>query len=259
MNECVATEHLEHITLTDGPAPEVDHLLASNRYGSYCIPRAFLRREVPTMLRAGQVYEPETLAFLRRHLGTGDIVTGGAFVGDFLPALHEVLAPGTLLHTFEPFPDSFDAAAYTCRLNGLDRVILHRCAVGAQASILPLAISRGAQKKSLAAGMHILRDEDDGERHEKISVPVLTIDALVPDTRRVSVLHLDVEGHETEALRGAARLLATNKPLVLLEGDRPANLREYIAALDALAPDAKYTFAGAIEKNAIFRPMAALA
>lgn len=242
----------KHVTIKTGKAAKIPHLLASNRYGSYCIPTAFRRREVPKLLRAGKVYEEETLSFLRRHVGTGDVITGGAFVGDFFPALHEVLGKTARLHSFEPFPDSFDACAMTMALNNLTKVTLHRCAVGHERGVAPLAVSRGKNDASLAAGMRIMTD---GETTlNTIDVPIVPIDDLVPKSRKVSILHLDVERLEVDALRGASRILAACKPIVVLEGSKPYNVRTYLNTLTELAPEAGYVHAGRLDHNSVYRP-----
>lgn len=242
----------EHITIETGKPAEIPHMLATNRYGTYCIPVDFKKREVPRLLRAGKVYEEDTLGFLRRHVGTGDIITGGAFVGDFFPALHEVLSKKARLHSFEPFPDSFDACACTMALNGIKQVTLHRCAVGKEAGTVPFAVARNKSNASLAAGMHIAADADT--TLHTITVPVVPIDDLVPATRRITVLHLDVEGFEADALYGAARILAKSKPIVVLEGAKRFHLRNYLRTLNEVAPKAGYVHAGRVDHNSVYRP-----
>lgn len=241
-----------HITIETGGIAEIPHLLATNRYGTYCIPNDFKKREVPRILRAGQVYENDTLEFLRRHIGSGDIVTGGAFVGDFFPALHEALGKSARIHSFEPSPLSFDACAYTMALNGLTQVTLHRCAVGSAAGTASLAVARGKDKASLAAGMRIAKNAD--ATLHTITVPILPIDDLVPASREVSVLHLDVEGFEIDALQGARHILETSRPIVVLEGAKPFKVRRYLDTLRKIAPKAGYLHAGRVDHNSVYRP-----
>ncbi len=244
--------------LSSGPAPETPYVLASNMFGTYCIPETFSGREVPRLLRKGKVYERATLEFMRRQIKNGDVITGGAFVGDFFPALHEKLAPDACLHSFEPNPESFQAAAYTCHLNGLDKIRLHSCAVGAEDDVLPLAVGRGKQNASLGAGMRLVeKTKADGGRFQTIDVPVRRLDDLVPPSRNVDILHLDVEGFEIAALNGAQEILSQH-PLVVLEGDSASDVSKFLEALEKLAPNGQYAHIGNIEKNSIFRAMAIL-
>ncbi len=232
-------------------AIDFDHVISANEHGFYCVPAEFAGRELPTVLARGEVYEPATLNFLCRHVGKGDIVTGGAFVGDFFPALRRAMAASARIHSFEPTPISHAAALETIRLNGLKNIALAPVAVGDKPGTLPLQVARKSGAH-VAAGVAINPDlslDDD----RVIPVEVATLDSLVAKTRKVTVLHLDVEGFEEPALRGAARILTDNAPLVVLEAGKPWKQRLFQAALQEIAPDAGYRFCGEIERNAIYR------
>ena len=45
----------------------------------------------------------------------------------------------------------------------------------------------------------------------------MTLDSILTTDQPISVLHLDVEGMEDDALRGASRIIAQWKPLVVVE------------------------------------------
>ena len=49
------------------------------------------------------------------------------------------------------------------------------------------------------------------------TVRVVRVDDIVPIDRHVSVLHLDVERHEQEALSGALRTIERCRPILILE------------------------------------------
>jgi len=236
---------------TTEPAP--DHSIVANEYGYYCMPNSYRHREICAHLIDGAVYEPATLNFLRRHIGTGDIVTGGAFIGDFFPALHEVLAPKALIHSFEPNPISVEAAKETIRLNGLKKIKLHAVAVGDEPAQLMLKVNR-YDGSAIAAGERIVEDMRE-EDPRGISVPTVMIDDLIPKTRKVSVLHLDVEGFEIKALQGAKGLVRKNKPLVILESGKPWQQRRFCEILNTICDAQIYTHVGTIEHNAIYRPV----
>lgn len=231
----------------------VDHVIAVNEYGFHCLPTEYLHRNITQILNAGQVYEAETLRFLRRFVGTGDVISGGAFVGDFLPALAEVIAPKARIYSFEPVPVSFAAATETIRLNGLKDVKISPVAIGAEQGFAEMLIARPGGKK-IAAGERIVGEDDITEKHGTIKVPVETLDAMLPKSRKVSLIQLDVEGHEIPALEGAARILNDSKPLVVLESQKDWRNRAYERALNELAPKARYRWVGRIENNAVFRP-----
>ncbi|MEO0937357.1 MAG: FkbM family methyltransferase [Pseudomonadota bacterium] len=245
MND-LATQKREHVA----PKLEFEHRVVANEYGFYCVPKNYLRREVPQLLANGEVYEAKTLAFMRRISGRGDIVSGGAFIGDFFPALSEALAPGAALHSFEPNPLSFMAAQATIELNGLTNVKMNAVAVGSEPATLPLRIAQGNQASAARARIVKQESADTGT----INVPVVTLDELIPDDRHISVLHLDIEGFEIEALKGATGIVSRCKPIIILEGERHRRRVDYIEALTELLPDIGYRSAGLIERNAVYMP-----
>jgi hypothetical protein len=55
----------------------------------------------------------------------------------------------------------------------------------------------------------------DGFTHESVSV--VALDDIVPATRKVTVLQLDVEGSEEQALMGALRTIKRCLPQIILE------------------------------------------
>jgi hypothetical protein len=76
--------------------------IAYNKFGGYCVPLSSCYRPAAQRILSGKVYEPETIAFLTSHCGKGDVIHGGTFFGDFIPALSRALAPGYKLWAFEP-------------------------------------------------------------------------------------------------------------------------------------------------------------
>lgn len=230
--------------------PDYDHSTFSNEYGFYCVPDEFAGREVPELLRKGEVYEPKTLALMRRIAGDGDIISGGGFIGDFFPALSQALAPGAILHSFEPNPVSHSAALRTIALNRLQNVAMAAVAVGETDAVLPLRVSRG-QDRAMAARAKIVEGASDAGT---IDVTVTTLDSLIDTSRKVSVLHLDIEGHELPALKGAQALIARCKPVIILEAAKPRVRRMYVTALRHMFPKLKYEISGRIERNCVYRP-----
>lgn len=64
---------------------------------------------------------------------------------------------------------------------------------------------------------------------ELISVPVTTVDALLPNVEKVSFIKLDLEGGEFKALKGAQSLISRNSPLIVFEhgGKHAAKFNNY--------------------------------
>lgn len=230
---------------------DFEHDIVANEYGFYCVPQDFKGREVPEILAQGGVYEPATLRLMARILRRGgDVVTGGTFIGDFLPAVSEALMPNALLHTFEPNPVARDAAMYTAWLNGLDNVVLHDCAVGEEAGKIHLRVAK-PNGKSMAARAKVVDAPVDGET---ISINVMALDTLVDIERSVALIHLDVEGHEWPALLGARKTITAHSPCIIIEAAKQWKRRNIEASLQEMFPEAGYCMAGCIERNAIYVP-----
>lgn len=220
-----------------------------NQYGLYCVPDEFSTRAVPNVLAKGEVYEPRTVQFIRENCGMGDVVSGGAFVGDFFPAISRALAREARLISFEPNPLCHDACLETMRLNRLRNIDLFPVAVGEKPGRMALQI-RDFVKNEPAAAQSRLDPTADAAEEGYLEVEVTTIDALVGADREVSILHLDVEGFEAPAVLGAAETIRRCRPIIITEGGQVTQqwLREKF-------PGCRYRNAGGMERNRFFVPM----
>ncbi|UOM36307.1 FkbM family methyltransferase [Acuticoccus sp. I52.16.1] len=223
-----------------------DFEIMKNEYGAYAVPKSYHMRVLPKVLARGKVYEPQTIKYICDHAADGDVVTGGAFIGDFLPAISKALAPGKLVHTFEPNPLCHEACRRTIELNKLANVRLHQVAVGNKPNKLPLRV-HDFDKDEPAAAQSALNARASAEDEGYIEVDVVRVDELVERGRKVSVIHLDIEGFERQALRGAGRLVRRFHPKLVIEGRRTT--AEWLAQS---FPKAGYQEVGAWEKNRIF-------
>lgn len=184
----------------------------SNEYGRYCVPAGLESRPAAKAVLAGGVYEPDTIRFMRAHAGDGDIIHAGTFFGDFLPALSAALAPGCTVWAFEPNPGSHDCAARTIALNGLPNVMLTHAALSDRPGTV-LFRTTDDRGQPLGGLSQIVDAPGIGVQQ----VPAAMIDYVVPLQRRVSILQLDVEGHERAALRGAFHIVRQARPILILE------------------------------------------
>ncbi|MDU8910010.1 FkbM family methyltransferase [Aestuariicoccus sp. MJ-SS9] len=184
----------------------------ANEYGRYCVPAGLETRPAAKAVLAGGVYEPDTIRFMRNHAGAGDIIHAGAFFGDFIPALSGALASDARLWAFEPNPGNHAAAEKTIALNDLENVTLTNAALSNREEEVLFRTS-DAEGRSLGGLSHFVTEEGDGVE----PVQAVMLDYVVPRTRNVSILQLDVEGHEKQALRGAYHLIYRCRPILILE------------------------------------------
>ena len=56
---------------------------------------------------------------------------------------------------------------------------------------------------------------EEGASYQPISLH--SLDTIIPETSKISIIHLDVEGYELEVLKGAKRIIEKDAPIIILE------------------------------------------
>jgi FkbM family methyltransferase len=161
-------------------------------------------------------FELNEIEFVRRTLKPGQhVVDAGAHIGLFAMHMAAAVGPSGSVHCFEPFEANAACLELAIAENRFERrVILERAAVGAmhgtgQLIFAPATLNSGgafvgAPGASVPAG------------HETLPVRLIALDEY-PLPRPISFIKIDVEGAEPQALRGAARLLREDRPVILSE------------------------------------------
>ena len=212
-----------------------------NKYGLYRVPPGVEHRPAVKAIMSGLPYEPLTIEFMRAHAGRGDIVHAGAFFGDFIPALSAALSPEAWLWTFEPNPANFAAAQETVSLNRVANATLANVALSDRDSTV-LVRTVAADGRPLGGASRLVDEAGEGVE----TVRSVMLDHVVPPARTVSILHLDVEGHEKPALLGAVGIVNRCKPILILE------TFEDIAWLNRTFDQIDYRLVGEVHFNQVF-------
>lgn len=207
----------------DGPAniqcnsgPVLQCSIAYNAYGGYCVPLSSSHRPAARTILAGRIWEPDTIEFLRAHCKAGDIIHAGTYFGDFLPALSRAVDSRAMVWAFEPNPENYRCARITTYVNGLQNVELTNAGLGERAGLLPL-LTRGVHGASLGGASRITQAGGQSNDNRSIDVRIVTIDETFPSGRKASLIQLDVEGFERQALAGALATIRRCKPILVLE------------------------------------------
>lgn len=175
-----------HYHLDDELKKEVLNVsIAYNKYGAYCVPLSSQHRALNQRILKGEVFEPDTIQFLCDKAGEGDIIHAGTCFGDFLPAISKAVHKDGHVWAFEPNSENYRCAQITVTLNHLSNVHLINAGLGEMAST-------------------------DG---------LVSLDEIIPPDRQISIVQLDVEGHEEQALKGAMKLIERCRPILVLEND----------------------------------------
>lgn len=189
--------------------------IAYNEYGGYCVPLSSHHRPAARNILSNKVHEPETIKYVLDNCNDGDIVHAGTYFGDFLPAFSKGVAPNAKVWAFEPNPENYRCARITLELNGIENTVLTNAGLGDKKATL-LIKTRNVKGQALGGSSRIITEKLD---NEKITDPVqvVTIDDAVNSERFVSIIQLDVEGYEKEALIGASKTIQRCLPIIILE------------------------------------------
>jgi FkbM family methyltransferase len=146
-------------------------------------------------------------------VGPGDrCVDVGANVGVHTVRLARLVGPAGEVIAIEPNPEVVQRTARNIALNRLDNIKLISAAASDQAGqmrlFLPSARDTNRARASLMHHSYLTGDTT--------TVPVRTLDELCGDAP-VALIKIDVEGHESAVVRGAAGLIAAHGPSVVFE------------------------------------------
>ncbi len=194
----------------------LDGLVAYNKYGGYFTPLSSQKRPAVQSILRGGVYEPDTINYMRDNCSNDDIIHAGTFFGDFLPGLSMAISNNAKIWAFEPSIENFRCAQITSLINNLNNVELFNSGVGEINTMVPMQIE-SVEGISLGGGSTIVNEDIEGKT---IDVKIVKIDDVIPLDRNISILQLDVEGYEKEALQGALNTIIRCNPVLILEDNK---------------------------------------
>jgi FkbM family methyltransferase len=157
--------------------------------------------------------DPKVTWICRRLVMPGDTAVDiGANIGLVTMLLSRLVGDAGNVFAFEPNPPSFKALSAAVARNRATNVELQRCALGSQSEERDLSIpteNAGAASLSPAASTN---------RGSTTRVSVRTLDEFVAERgiSRIQFMKIDVEGFESEVLRGGKRALESIHPEAIL-------------------------------------------
>ena len=161
-------------------------------------------------------YEQDEIRYVRTVLKAGDTaIDAGAHIGFFTMQMAAMVGPAGKVYAFEPFGPNAELLEQSIVENRFsDRVVFQRAAVGSASGTATLTF---AVETLNSGGAYLLRDATlplPGNLSK--SVPLVALDDVAL-RRPVRLIKMDVEGAEPQVIRGAARLLKEDRPIILSE------------------------------------------
>ncbi|MEK7991784.1 MAG: FkbM family methyltransferase [Thiotrichaceae bacterium] len=171
-------------------------------------------------LASGQVFEPDEVELVKKHIKQGDVVIDiGANIGYYTLLFAQLVGETGRVIAFEPDPDNFELLHKNVSLNQYHNVTLIQKAVASENSQAPLFLCDENK------GMHRLYDSVCCQT--SIEVETVCLDDYLPTlVNKVNFVKIDIEGAEYNALQGMQNILRQQQPKLLTEFS-PAALFEY--------------------------------
>jgi FkbM family methyltransferase len=186
------------------------------------------------ILHQGTFYEIDLLEYLVDRVPPGGTyVDVGANIGNHTVYFGKFLADHVI--AIEPHPDLLPVLRRNLRRNALTNVCVLACAVGARESVGRMGLRQACALAANIGGSHVeVVDPARPESAEAGATPVrvTTLDRALADLARqeVTLVKLDIEGMELDALQGATSLLAKERPQLVIELASP-ELRSAVRGL----------------------------
>ena len=111
---------------------------------------------------------------------------------------------------------SYRCTQITIIINAIDNVELLQAGLGETTSTTKILI-KDKKGVSLGGSSTIVEKPDKNRILEEIKI--IAIDNVIPIERKISILQLDIEGYEQQALMGALQTIKRCRPILILEDD----------------------------------------
>ena len=182
--------------------------------------------EVKKKLLNGKPWEPYVIKELEKRLAPGDTVLDiGAHIGSLTVPMARLIGPEGTVYAFEPQRKIYRELVHNLKLNEVTNAVPLRFALSSKTGIIEMdpilpttnPISTAILKILAAIERRNAREHGGRVRVGKggDKVEARTIDSF--GFSDVSLMKIDVEGHEAEVLRGAEKTISALHPVIIIE------------------------------------------
>lgn len=193
--------------------------ILKNKYGRYAVGEKIHNPSCPVIRSLSQekVWESKTIEFIIENINNESMIHAGTYFGDMLPAFGK--STKSKIFAFEANPFSAESAKGTIQLNNLNNIVFYEMGLGSSISKENL-IYQYQEGQSLGGGSRFEIKNAKESRYTldtniKTEIDIITIDSIINE--KISIIQLDIEGFEMEALKGGIETIKRYKPILILE------------------------------------------
>jgi len=223
---------INHMRGKHNPRLLLQDVIIKNKYGIF-----FCDRNLYYALGFSSLVEPKIKEFLIKNNSDGVFVDIGANGGmHTIPSARNM--QGKVI-AIEPEPKNFEILKKNIKLNGLKNVIALNKGCFSKKGKLTFYLDDGG------IGGHSFINKEIGHRHVKINVD--TLDNILKNLKikRVDLIKIDVEGAETDVLKGAMKTLKSSHPKIVFE----AWDEKYLRKIEKILKPLNYKVVKIAEEN----------
>jgi FkbM family methyltransferase len=184
------------------------------------------------------IHEPITTTLMQQELQEGmNVIDIGANLGYYVILEAKLVSPGGGILAIEPYPESVSLLRKNVLANRMENiVVVKEVAVGASSGYADMYTSSRTNWNSMIPF---------AQGQPSIRVEVCPVDEI-EELGKVNFVRMDIEGYETEALKGMGEILRRDKPLLCIELHPhivdPWQIKEALMALGELGYEVKYAY-----------------
>lgn len=196
------------------------YTVKENQYGKLMLPQIGSGL-CHAYLYEGKVWEQGTIDFIINNSHGYSVISAGTYVGDFLIAIHKHCEK---VYCFECEPEQLYLTQQNIELNNIKNCVLSDKAIGDKNTTLRLKVSGEGWCENWNDGDTMLGEKNFITKTDdiinSIEVESVTLDSYFKNNNyedKISIIQLDIEGYEINALIGAKDIIQKNKPIIVIE------------------------------------------
>ncbi len=180
--------------------------------GRWWLPDSVKTDIVIQAMRAGEIFEPEVVEAVAKYSRPGStILDVGSNFGQMAILFSRMVGPEGWVHAFEADPFVLELLRRNIAENGADHVIVHPGAVWHEPGHSLIYPEPDFSRFGSFGSFGIDPRATEGRRVESLTIDSLDIQG------DVSVIKIDVQGSDLNAIRGAVQTIQKHKPAIVFE------------------------------------------